>query len=435
MAKANEPKSGDRLAGFSAETELERMAAKTLLAETPLSELYENPAVPYERDEVSRVVYDSLDLDQYRTMQNWTVAELRGYLLSEPNDDGEIQRRALGLTPEMAAAAAKIMSNMDLLCAAKKIRIVSTCRTTLGRPGVLACRLQPNHPADRVEGIRASILEGLSYGAGDALIGVNPVDDRPASVARVMDAIYETAHETLNVPTQTCVLAHIATQMECMRGGAKADVLFQSIAGTQKGNESFGVDVAVLREGFEFMRDYEYSAGPNRMYFETGQGSELSAGAHEGIDQVTLEARCYGLARCFKPFMVNSVVGFIGPEYLYDAKQITRAGLEDHFMGKLMGLPMGLDVCYTNHSQSDQNDLENLAALLTAAGVNFFMGVPLGDDVMLNYQTTSYHDIASLRELFDLSATPEFTQWMQSQGLLDGNRLTRKAGDATCLLK
>lgn len=429
LAKASEKKSGDELAGVAALSDLERIAAKTLLAQTPLCDLYESPAVPYDDDEVTRTIYDALDSKQYERVKTWSVADLREYLLSTPNTQQEIQTLSRGLTPEMVAACARIMSNLDLILAAKVIRNETRCYTTIGGDGVLACRLQPNHPTDSVEGIRASIREGLSYGAGDALIGINPVDDRTANVARVMNTIAELAHDQLHVPTQTCVLAHITTQMEAMEQGARADVLFQSIAGTQKGNESFGISVAMLKEGADFMQANAESPGPNRMYFETGQGSELSAEAHHGIDQLTLEARCYALARLFDPFMVNSVVGFIGPEYLFDARQIARAGLEDHFMGKVLGLPMGLDVCYTNHCESDQNDLESLAVLLAGAGVNFLMGVPMGDDIMLNYQTTSFHDIASLRQLFALQPASEFAQWMHSHELMIEGRLTDRAGD------
>lgn len=430
MAKANELKSGDSLAGLAANSDLERIAAKMLLAETTLETIFETPAVAYEEDEVTQAIYDNLDHIAYQKIKHWTVAQLREHILSESNDNNELQALGRGLTGEMAAAVAKLMSNLDLLYAAKKIRIQATCHTTIGGPGVLASRLQPNHPSDRIEGILASTKEGLAYGVGDALIGVNPVDDGEANIARVMNAISELAHDQLQVPTQTCVLAHIITQMSAMQKGARADVLFQSLAGTQKGNSSFGINCKMLDEGFAMMNE-RMNCGPNRMYFETGQGSELSADAHHGIDQVVLEARCYGLARNYAPFMVNSVVGFIGPEYLYDAKQITRAGLEDHFMGKLMGVSMGLDVCYTNHCEADQNDLENLAALLTGAGVNFFMGVPMGDDVMLNYQTTGFHDIAALRETFNLTPTAEFQTWLEERGIFQNGRHSSIAGDPT----
>lgn len=431
MAKANEVKSGDQLAGLAADSDLERIAAKTLLADVSLNAIYETPAVPYECDEVTRAEYDALDMDVYAEIKTLSVGELRERILSEANRNGELQRLGRGLTGEMAAAAAKLMSNLDLVYAAQKISVQARCLTEIGQPDVLACRLQPNHPADSIDGILASTKEGLSYGAGDALIGVNPVDDGEANITRIMNALSELAHDRLKVPTQTCVLAHIATQMSAISHGARTDVLFQSLAGTQGGNESFGISASMLKDGYDLMQSLPMDAGPNRMYFETGQGSELSADAHEGIDQQTLEARCYALARNYQPFMVNSVVGFIGPEYLYDARQITRAGLEDHFMGKLMGLPMGLDVCYTNHCQADQNDLETLAALLTGAGVNFFMGVPMGGDIMLNYQTTSFHDIAALRETFKRSPAPAFQAWLEDWGFYQEGRLSERAGDAS----
>lgn len=433
MAKANEEKSGDQLAGVAAGSALERVAAKMLLADVTLETIYENPAVPYETDEVTRVIVDDMDLDVYRQIKGWTVSDLREYLLRERNENVEIQTLSRGLSSEMIAAAAKLMSNMDLILAARKIRIEATCRTTIGSEGVFASRLQPNHPTDSVEGILASTREGLTYGVGDAVIGINPVDDRWENIARIMNRVYEFTHEQWEIPTQTCVLAHVTTQMKALENGAKTDLIFQSLAGTQKGNQSFGIEMKMLEEAQAAAQGTFAAKGPNRMYFETGQGSELSGEAHEGIDQLTLEARCYGLARHFRPFLVNSVVGFIGPEYLYDGKQITRAGLEDHFMGKLSGLPMGLDVCYTNHSQADQNDLENMAVLLAAAGANFFMGVPMGDDVMLSYQTTSFHDIASLRQILGLRPIAEFERWLEERGFYANGRLTEKAGDATLL--
>lgn len=429
MAKANEEKSGDQLAGLAASSYLERVAAKALLAGTSLEDILANPAVPYENDEVTRVIQDGVNEEIFSGIKHWTVAELREHLLSEQSDSSSIQRLSSGLTSEMVAAVTKIMSNMDLILAAKKIRITAHCNTTIGEEGVLASRLQPNHPTDNPDGIVASIKDGLCYGIGDAVIGINPVDDSVQSVRRVMNRVHEVTHDQLGVPTQTCVLAHLTTQMEAVRQGARCDLYFQSLAGTETGNRAFGIDLAMLEEAHSMIRAERTGAGPNLMYFETGQGSELSSEAHQGVDQLTLEARCYGLAKRFEPFLVNTVVGFIGPEYLYDAKQVIRAGLEDHFMGKLTGISMGVDVCYTNHINADQNDLENLAVLLAAAGANYFMGIPMGDDVMLNYQTTSYHDIVALREIFGLRPIRPFEQWLEQKGIMAEGRLTTRAGD------
>jgi ethanolamine ammonia-lyase large subunit len=330
----------------------------------------------------------------------------------------------------MIAAGAKLMSNLDLILGAAKIQNLAHCNTTIGKTGCLASRLQPNHPTDGVDGILASLREGLSYGVGDAVIGLNPVDDSMPATIRSLETLYQFVEEW-KIPTQICVLAHISTQMKALRKGAPVDLLFQSIAGSQTGNEAFGVNKQILDEAYALGLKEGRATGPNIMYFETGQGSELSSEAHHGADQVTLEARCYGLARHYNPFLVNTVVGFIGPEYLYDTRQVTRAGLEDHFMGKLSGLPMGVDACYTNHMKADQNDIENLATLLAAAGCTYFMGIPMGDDVMLNYQTTSFHDIATLRELFNLRSIPEFEAWAESMGILANGKLTARAGDAT----
>lgn len=429
MAKANEAKSGDQLAGLAAESYLERVAAKALLAGTLLEDIRAHPAVPYEDDEVTRVIQDGVNEKIFSEIKGWTVAELREYLLSEKSDATSVQRLSRGLTSEMIAAVTKIMSNLDLVAAARKIRVCAHCSTTIGETGVLASRLQPNHPTDNPDGIIASIKSGLSYGVGDAVIGINPVDDTVQSVQRVMNRVHDFTHCELGVPTQTCVLAHLTTQMEAVRKGARCDLFFQSLAGTEAANRAFGIDLAMLNESQDLIRKEGTAAGPNLMYFETGQGSELSSEAHKGVDQLTLEARCYGLAKRFEPFLVNTVVGFIGPEYLYDATQVIRAGLEDHFMGKLTGISMGVDVCYTNHIRADQNDLENLAVLLTAAGANYFMGIPMGDDVMLNYQTTSYHDIAALREIFGLRPIGAFENWLEKNGIMKDGRLTEKAGD------
>ncbi len=430
LAKANEEKSGDVLAGIAAASAEERVAAKVVLSELTLEDLRSNPVVPYELDEVTRIIDDNVNETVYRDIKNWSVSQLREYILSDRAGGNQISRISRGLTSEMVAAAAKLMTNLDLVYAARKIRITAQAGTTIGLPGCLAVRLQPNHPTDSPEGILSSIREGLSYGIGDAVIGLNPVEDNIAGTTRALEAINNFI-EQWQVPTQICVLSHVTTQMKAIQQGAPSHLIFQSLAGTQKGNDSFGVSIDILREAREIALKYGRATGPNVMYFETGQGSELSSEAHHGADQVTLEARCYGLARQFKPFLVNTVVGFIGPEYLYDSKQVIRAGLEDHFMGKLTGLPMGVDACYTNHMKADQNDIENLAVLLTSAGINYFMGIPMGDDVMLNYQCTSYHDIATLRQLLVMRPLPEFEEWLENMGLMRDGKLTAIAGDAS----
>ncbi len=434
LAKANEEKSGDRQAGIAATSVTERVAAKFVLAEVPLWVLRENPAVPYEEDEVTRVIQDQVNETIYNEIKDWTVGEFREWILDDNTTPEMIRRVSNGLTAEMVAAVTKLMSNMDLIYGASKIHVTAHCANTIGLPGTLASRNQPNHPTDSVEGIRATIYEGLSYGSGDSVIGINPVDDSLGSVMRLLDMTYEVIQKW-EIPTQNCVLAHVTTQMEAMKRGAPVGMVFQSLAGSQKGNESFGIDVGMLDEAYEMAKKYAWTAGPNYMYFETGQGSELSADAHHGADQLVMEARCYGLAKRYHPFQVNTVVGFIGPEYLYDSVQITRAGLEDHFMGKLYGIPMGVDACYTNHAKATQNDIENLAVLLTSAGCNYFMGVPMGDDVMLSYQCTSFHDAASLRQLLGLRPLPEFEAWMESLGLMKDGKLTDKAGDASFFLQ
>ncbi len=433
LAKANEEKSGDQLAGIAAESAAERMAAKWVLAEVTLETLRQNPAVPYEQDEVTRVIDDAVNETVYGDIRGMAVGELREWLLADTTTEDMIKRTSLGLTAEMVAAVTKLMSNLDLMLGASKIRNVKHCNNTIGLRGTLGSRLQPNHPTDSVEGIRAEIYEGLSFGSGDSVIGINPSDDSIGSVTRLL----EMTHEVITrweIPAQNCVLAHVSTQMEALKKGAPVGLVFQSLAGSQLGCESFGISVGMLDEAYALAKRYCWTPGPNYMYFETGQGSELSADAHHGADQLVMEARCYGLARRYDPFQVNTVVGFIGPEYLYDATQITRAGLEDHFMGKLTGISMGCDVCYTNHARSTQNENENLAVLLGAAGVNFIMGVPMGDDAMLSYQSTSYHDAPSLRRLLNLRPLPEFEQWMTDLGLMRDGRLTERAGDASFFL-
>lgn len=433
MAKANEEKSGDKLAGLAAESAEERIAAKVVLSHIKLEDIRNNPAVPYEEDEVTRIIQDAVNEKVYAEIKDWTVSELREWLLDSDTTSADIRRISRGLTSEMIAAVAKLMSNMDLVYAAKKIKVTAHCNTTIGEPGTLSARLQPNHPTDDPDGILASLLEGLTYGIGDAVLGLNPVDDSVESVTKVLKR-FEEVKQKYKIPTQTCVLAHVTTQMEAIRNGAPADLIFQSIAGSEKGNEAFGFNAATIEEARQLALKHGTATGPNVMYFETGQGSELSSEAHHGIDQVTMEARCYGFAKKFDPFLVNTVVGFIGPEYLYDAREVVRAGLEDHFMGKLSGLPMGVDVCYTNHMKADQNDMENLAILLTTAGCTYFMGIPHGDDVMLNYQTTGYHETASLREMFGLTGIKEFDAWMEKMGFSKDGKLTELAGDASILL-
>ncbi|MDB2069021.1 ethanolamine ammonia-lyase subunit EutB [Clostridium perfringens] len=434
MAKANEEKSGDRLAGLAAESSEERVAAKVVLSNITLEDLRNNPAVPYEIDEVTRIIQDDVNEKIYSEIKHWTVSEFREWILDENTTGADIRRISRGLTSEMVAAVAKLMSNMDLIYGARKIKVTAHCNTTIGEKGTLSARLQPNHPTDDPDGIMASLLEGLTFGVGDAVLGLNPVDDSVESVTKVLKRFDEIKRK-FKIPTQTCVLAHVTTQMEAIRQGAPTDLIFQSIAGSEKGNEAFGFNAATIEEARQLALKQGTATGPNVMYFETGQGSELSSDAHHGVDQVTMEARCYGFAKRFQPFLVNTVVGFIGPEYLYDSKQVIRAGLEDHFMGKLTGIPMGCDACYTNHMKADQNDIENLAVLLTTAGCTYFMGIPHGDDVMLNYQTTGYHETAALREMFGLIAIKEFQDWLVEMGFVDENgKLTKKAGDASVLL-
>jgi ethanolamine ammonia-lyase large subunit len=421
FAKANEEKSGDQLAGIAARSERERVAAKRKLADLTLSEIIRHPLIDPADDDVSRLILDILDQEAFESIQGMTVGEFREFILDDATSEANLKKLHWAITPEIAAAVSKIMSNKDLILAAAKIRNVTRCRNTMGERGVLGIRVQPNHPADDVGGILLAAFEGLLYGCGDAVIGVNPASDSIETVAAILHGLGRLV-DAYQVPTQTCCLAHISTQLAAMSRGAPVDLLFQSVAGTEAANRSFGISLAMLREGRERVlehhrhRDVPWK-GENVMYFETGQGSALSAGAHHGIDQLTLEARAYGVARAFDPFLVNSVVGFIGPEYLHDERQIIRAGLEDHFMGKLMGLPMGCDVCYTNHAEVDQNSADNLLFLLGAAGCNYFMGVPGSDDVMLNYQSTSYHDALAVRRILDLRPAPEFLAWLHEKGI------------------
>ena len=421
FAKANEEKSGDRLAGLAAGSESERVAAKRKLADLTLAEIIQQPLIDPDEDDVSRLIFESFNQEAFRSIKSLTVGEFREHILDDATGQTELKQLQWAITPEIAAAVTKIMSNKDLVLVAAKIRNITQCRNTMGELGVLGIRVQPNHPADDIGGILLSAFEGLLYGCGDAVIGVNPASDSVETTTSILQALHRLVN-VYQVPTQTCCLAHISTQLAALDRGAPVDLLFQSIAGTQAANSSFGITLQTLRDGREQVLEHHRGRdlpwkGENVMYFETGQGSALSAEAHHGVDQLTLEARAYGVARCFGPFLVNSVVGFIGPEYLYDERQIIRAGLEDHFMGKLLGLPMGCDVCYTNHAEADQNSTDNLLLLLAAAGCNYFMGVPCSDDVMLNYQSTSYHDALAVRRLFKLKPAPEFLTWLEVKGI------------------
>ncbi|HET9183624.1 MAG TPA: ethanolamine ammonia-lyase subunit EutB [Candidatus Angelobacter sp.] len=460
FAKANEEKSGDQLAGIAARSEQERVAAKFALADLTLEHILNHPLIDPDEDDVSRLILDTHDQAAFSQIKSMTVGELREFILSDETAGDHLKTLHCAITPEIAAAVAKLMSNKDLVVAASKIRVITRCRNTMGQQGVLGIRLQPNHPADDLAGILISAFDGLLYGCGDAVIGVNPATDSVETVSTILHALQRLL-DAYKIPTQACCLAHISTQLAAMDRGAPVDLLFQSVAGTQKANESFGISLTMLREGRDKILEHHRSRGLNVgtqqsaistqplnrqedtsrsksvrhpavgspdlnvMYFETGQGSALSADAHHGVDQLTLEARAYAVARVFAPFLVNSVVGFIGPEYLYDERQIIRAGLEDHFMGKLLGLPMGCDVCYTNHTAADQNSADNLLILLAAAGCNYFMGVPCADDVMLNYQSTSFHDALAVRRLFNLRPAPEFLQWLQEMGIYDGDEPAR----------
>jgi ethanolamine ammonia-lyase large subunit len=429
LAKATPPRSGDRLAGIAATSAAEMMAARIALADVPLKQFLLEAVIPYEVDEVTRLILDTHDATAFAAVSSLTVGSFRDWLLSDRTTPDLLKAIAPGITPEMAAAVSKLMRNQDLILAAKKCEVVTAFRCTVGLRGRMSVRLQPNHPFDDAKAITASILDGLLLGAGDACIGINPASDDPATIARLLHLLDEIIAR-LQIPTQGCVLSHVTTTLGLIGQGIPVDLVFQSIAGTEAANRSFGVDLKLLREaqaaGQSLSRG---TVGSNVMYFETGQGSALSANAHHGVDQQTCEARAYGVARAFGPLLVNSVVGFIGPEYLYDGKQIIRAGLEDHFCGKLLGLPLGVDVCYTNHAEADQDDMDNLLTLLAAAGVNFIMGVPGADDVMLNYQSTSFHDALYVRDLFGLKRAPEFDDWLLRAGLVDGDFRLANGGD------
>ncbi len=419
LAKASPRRSGDELAGLAAANDEERMAARFALADVRLSDFLADPIVPYETDEVTRLICDSHDAAAFAPLSSLTVGQFREWLLAYETDAERMAAVSPGLTPEMVAAVSKLMRNQDLILVAKKCSVVSRFRNTLGLPGRMAVRLQPNHPTDDPAGIAASILDGLCYGCGDALIGINPATDNVENTIRLINLIGELI-ERFAIPTQSCVLAHVTTSLRAISAGAPVDLVFQSIAGTEAANKSFGVSLSLLTEARAAALSLKRgTVGDNVMYFETGQGSCLSSGSHHGVDQQTLEARAYAVARRFQPLLVNTVVGFIGPEYLFDGKQIIRAGLEDHFCGKLLGLPMGCDVCYTNHSEADQDDMDTLLSLLGMAGCNYIMGVPGADDIMLNYQSTSFHDSHFLRQTLGLRPAPEFETWLQSNGILD----------------
>ncbi|RYX96909.1 MAG: ethanolamine ammonia-lyase subunit EutB, partial [Bradyrhizobiaceae bacterium] len=412
LAKATPPRSGDRLAGIAADTAEQMVAARMALADLPLRQFLNEAVIPYESDEVTRLIVDTHDARAFAPIASLTVGGFRDWLLSDAATPDVLTALAPGVTPEMAAAVSKLMRNQDLILVAKKCEVVTRFRNTIGLRGHMSVRLQPNHPFDDLRGIAASTLDGLMLGAGDACIGINPASDDPAVLGQLVRMLDDVIVK-LGIPTQSCVLTHVTTSIDLIAQGAPVDLVFQSIAGTEMANKSFGIDLAVLKQAHDAGLSLKRGTlGDNVMYFETGQGSALSANAHHGVDQQTLEARAYAVARAFSPLLVNSVVGFIGPEYLYDGKEIIRAGLEDHFCGKLLGLPLGVDVCYTNHAEADQDDMDNLLTLLGTAGVNFIMGVPGADDIMLNYQSTSFHDALYLRDLLGLKRAPEFDAWL-----------------------
>ena len=429
MAKATPARSGDYLAGIAAQSAEERMAAKMALADLPLTTFLQQPLIPYEQDEVTRLILDEHDALAFAPLRHLTVGDFRNWLLSEAADSATLARVAPGITPEMAAAVSKLMRNQDLILVAKKCRVVTRFRNTIGLPGRLSVRLQPNHPTDDPQGIAAAMLDGLLYGAGDAVVGINPASDNLPVLARLNQMLDEVI-QRFAIPTQSCILTHVTNTLQLIERGVPVDLVFQSIAGTEAANRGFGIDLALLSEAHEAALSLNRGTiGTNVMYFETGQGSCLSANAHHGVDQQTCEARAYAVARKFKPLLVNTVVGFIGPEYLYDGKQIIRAGLEDHFCGKLLGVPLGCDVCYTNHAEADQDDMDTLLTLLANAGLTFLIGVPGADDIMLNYQSTSFHDALYIRELLGLQHAPEFADWLlrmqltnHNGQLLDANR-------------
>ncbi|HTQ70317.1 MAG TPA: ethanolamine ammonia-lyase subunit EutB [Acidocella sp.] len=428
LARASARRSGDELAGLAAASDAERVAARAVLADLPLKIFLEEPLIAYEQDEVTRLIFDRHDALAFRPVSHMTVGQFRDWLLSYEADSPTLAALAPGLTPEMAAGASKLMRNQDLIAVARKCRVVKAFRNTIGLPGRLSSRLQPNHPTDDLKGIAASTLDGLLYGTGDAVIGINPATDSVQNCLSLLGMLDE-LRSRYDIPTQTCVLTHVTNSIEVMNAGGAVDLVFQSIAGSQAANEGFGVSLSILREAYEASQSLKRGTiGQDTMYFETGQGAALSAGAHFGVDQQTIEARAYAVAREFSPLLVNTVVGFIGPEYLYDGKQIIRAGLEDHFCAKLLGVSMGCDVCYTNHAEADQDDMDTLMTLLTSAGVSFVIAVPGADDVMLNYQSLSYHDVLYLRSVFNARPAPEFEAWLEKMDMLDAQGRMRLPG-------
>lgn len=426
MAKATPHRSGDALAGLTASTYEERIAAQIALADISLKTFLNEAVIPYETDDITRLIIDTHDVNNFAAIAHFTVGDLRDWLLSDDADTKLLQQLAFAFTPEMIAAVCKLMRNQDLVAVAQKCEVVTKFRNTVGLKGRLSTRLQPNHPTDDARGIAASMLDGLLYGSGDAVIGINPATDSPAAVETLLHMLNDVINK-FNIPTQSCVLSHITTTLQLIQRNSPVDLVFQSIGGTEKTNHSFGISLTLLDEVYAAAKSLQRGTiGNNVMYFETGQGSSLSANTHEGVDQQTCEARAYAVARKYNPHLVNSVVGFIGPEYLYDGKQIIRAALEDHFCAKLLGLPMGMDICYTNHAAADQDDMDTLLTLLGVAGCNFIMGVPGADDIMLNYQSTSFHDALYVRKVLNKKPSPEFEQWLRLQGIMDdaGNRLT-----------
>jgi ethanolamine ammonia-lyase large subunit len=435
MAKATPARSGDYLAGVAAETAAERMAARMCLAEIPLKHFLEELLIPYEADEVTRLIVDTHDAAAFAEIAHLNVGDFRNWLLSDAADSATLKRVAPGITPEMAAAVSKLMRNQDLILVARKCHVTTAFRNTIGLPGRLSVRLQPNHPTDDARGIAASMLDGLLYGSGDAVIGINPATD---SIPALMDLYYlvDEVITQYEIPTQSCILTHVTNQIQVMEKGAPVDLVFQSIAGTEKANQGFGVNLGILQEAHEAALALKRgTVGDNVMYFETGQGSALSANANFGVDQQTVEARAYAIARHFSPLLSNTVVGFIGPEYLYDGKQIIRAGLEDHFCGKLLGVPLGCDVCYTNHAEADQDDMDTLMTLLGVAGITFIMGIPGADDIMLNYQTTSFHDALYLRKVLGLKPAPEFEAWLKRMNIMDAQGEVRPIASSHAILQ
>lgn len=433
LAKANEQKSGDTLAGIGAENAKERIAAKYVLSELTVEDITNSPAVEYEKDSVTRIIIDDLDKEQYKKIKKLTIGELREKILDNKITGKEILKLSSAMSSEVIASLAKLMGNLDLMYVSKKLHVTANCNTTIGLPGTFASRLQPNHPTDDVKGVAASLFEGLSYGVGDAVIGLNPAIDTVKSVSDILN-LFNDVKTRLKIPTQTCVLGHITTQLQALKSGVPMDLCFQSIAGSEKALASFGTDVDMLAQANELMEKYGTSKGPNYMYFETGQGSELSSNSHNGADQLVMESRCYGLARHYKPFLVNTVVGFIGPEYIYDSKELIRAALEDNFCGHMHGLPMGCDICYTNHMKADQNDCDSLLVMLASSGCHYVMGVPQSDDVMLMYQSTSYHDIATIREMLSLSPIEPFKNWLESYGIWENGGYGKNLGNPRVFL-